>query len=200
MYNYIKEDVIAVPKESTPNNANAEMNAGVTVAVGEAVMKNMEELQKQLADGTAQIIKEVQIQGGATRVAIKNAKGEIIEAVKTSEGNLMSEIQWQNWYNRYITIDQGRKTRKAVSETAQQTQELNGYSDKINAELEQRLEVNNSHLRISNMRNTILKSDLPYEQRRELMAHLASFCDQEYYSEKDLKAEEEKIQQAINGR
>ncbi len=182
------------------DDANAEMNAGVTVAVGEAVMKNMEELQKQLADGTAQIIKEVQIQGGATRVAIKNAKGEIIEAVKTSEGNLMSEIQWQNWYNRYITIDQGRKTRKAVSETAQQTQELNGYSDKINAELEQRLEVNNSHLRISNMRNTILKSDLPYEQRRELMAHLASFCDQEYYSEKDLKAEEEKIQQAINGR
>lgn len=114
------------------DDANAEMNAGVTVTVGEAVMKNMEELQKQLADGTAQIIKEVQIQGGATRVAIKNAKGEIIEAVKTSEGNLMSEIQWQNWYNRYITMDQGRKTREAVHKEGETTrEEIQQQADRI---------------------------------------------------------------------
>ena len=96
------------------DNENAEFNAEVTVKVGEAVMDNLAELQKQIADGTAQIIKEVQIQGGATRVAIKNAKGEVIEAVRTAEGKLMDEVQWQSWYTRGVVLREGEETRREV--------------------------------------------------------------------------------------
>ena len=79
------------------DDKNAAMNAGVTVAVGEAVMNNLDELQKQIADGTAQIIKEVKIQGNATRVTVKDAEGKVIDAIKTAEGHIISETQWQNW-------------------------------------------------------------------------------------------------------
>lgn len=96
------------------DDKNAEFNAEVTVKVGEAVMDNLAELQKQIADGTAQIIKEVQIQGGATRVAIKNAKGEVIEAVRTAEGKLMDEVQWQSWYTRGVVLREGEETRREV--------------------------------------------------------------------------------------
>ena len=184
------------------DNENAAINVEVTMGAAEAVMENDDLntalLMQQIEDGTAQIIKQVKIEGGATRVAIKNAKGEIINAVRTAEGNILSEVQWQNWYNRFITIDQGNKTRKTVENTAQQTQVLNGYSDKINERLNRVISINDSHTRISNMRNKILNSNLPYEQRRELMAHLASFCTQDYFSEADLASEETKINEAIN--
>ncbi len=205
------------------DDANAAMNAGVSVAVGEAVMDKLQDLQKQLEDGTAKVIKEVQIQGGATRVSIQNAKGEVIEAVKTAEGNLMSEVQWQSWYTRDIVIDQGEKTRgevrdegaktrgavhnegekirDEVRETAQQTQELNGISDKITTSLSHTngfIHLQNSIDRVNNMRNKILQSNIPYEQKKELLTHLAAFVTQVAFSELELKAEEEKIQQAIN--
>lgn len=107
------------------DNKNAAMNSSVTIATGEAVMQNdnfnAALLQKEINNGTAQIIQEVKLQGGATRLAIKNAKGEIINAVKTAEGNIMSEVQWQGWYSREITINQGVKTREAVREEGDKT-------------------------------------------------------------------------------
>ncbi len=181
------------------DDKNAAMNAGVTVAVGEAVMNNLDELQKQIADGTAQIIKEVKIQGNATRVTVKDAEGKVIDAIKTAEGHIISETQWQNWYTRNIVIDQGVRTRETVEDTAQQTQVLNGYSDKINVELKSKVLTNEAGTRISNMRNMILQSDLPFEERKKLMAHLASFSTQNYFSERDLDAEEAIINVAING-
>ena len=181
------------------DDKNAAMNAGVTVAVGEAVMNNLDELQKQIADGTAQIIKEVKIQGNATRVTVKDAEGKVIDAIRTAEGHIMSETQWQNWYTRNIVIDQGVRTRETVEDTAQQTQVLNGYSDKINVELKSKVLTNEAGTRISNMRNMILQSDLPFEERKKLMAHLASFSTQNYFSERDLDAEEAIINVAING-
>ena len=181
------------------DDKNAAMNAGVTVAVGEAVMNNLDELQKQIADGTAQIIKEVKIQGNATRVTVKDAEGKVIDAIRTAEGHIISETQWQNWYTRNIVIDQGVRTRETVEDTAQQTQVLNGYSDKINVELKSKVLTNEAGTRISNMRNMILQSDLPFEERKKLMAHLASFSTQNYFSERDLDAEEAIINVAING-
>lgn len=181
------------------DDKNAAMNAGVTVAVGEAVMNNLDELQKQIADGTAQIIKEVKIQGNATRVTVKDAEGKVIDAIKTAEGHIISETQWQNWYTRNIVIDQGVRTRETVEDTAQQTQVLNGYSDKINVELKSKVLTNEAGTRISNMRNMILQSDLPFEERKKLMAHLASFSTQNYFSERELDAEEAIINVAING-
>lgn len=181
------------------DDKNAAMNAGVTVAVGKAVMDNLDELQKQIADGTAQIIKEVKIQGNATRVTVKDAEGKVIDAIRTAEGHIISETQWQNWYTRNIVIDQGVRTRETVEDTAQQTQVLNGYSDKINVELKSKVLTNEAGTRISNMRNMILQSDLPFEERKKLMAHLASFSTQNYFSERDLDAEEAIINVAING-
>ena len=181
------------------DDKNAAMNAGVTVAVGEAVMNNLDELQKQIADGTAQIIKEVKIQGNGTRVTVKDAEGKVIDAIRTAEGHIISETQWQNWYTRNIVIDQGVRTRETVEDTAQQTQVLNGYSDKINVELKSKVLTNEAGTRISNMRNMILQSDLPFEERKKLMAHLASFSTQNYFSERDLDAEEAIINVAING-
>lgn len=181
------------------DDKNAAMNAGVTVAVGEAVMNNLDELQKQIADGTAQIIKEVKIQGNATRVTVKDAEGKVIDAIRTAEGHIISETQWQNWYTRNIVIDQGVRTRETVEDTAQQTQVLNGYSDKINVELKSKVLTNEAGTRISNMRNMILQSDLPFEERKKLMAHLASFSTQNYFSERELDAEEAIINVAING-
>lgn len=181
------------------DDKNAAMNAGVTVAVGEAVMNNLDELQKQVADGTAQIIKEVKIQGNATRVTVKDAEGKVIDAIRTAEGHIISETQWQNWYTRNIVIDQGVRTRETVEDTAQQTQVLNGYSDKINVELKSKVLTNEAGTRISNMRNMILQSDLPFEERKKLMAHLASFSTQNYFSERELDAEEAIINVAING-
>lgn len=181
------------------DDKNAAMNAGVTVAVGKAVMDNLDELQKQIADGTAQIIKEVKIQGNATRVTVKDAEGKVIDAIRTAEGHIISETQWQNWYTRNIVIDQGVRTRETVEDTAQQTQVLNGYSDKINVELKSKVLTNEAGTRISNMRNMILQSDLPFEERKKLMAHLASFSTQNYFSERELDAEEAIINVAING-
>ena len=181
------------------DDKNAAMNAGVTVAVGKAVMDNLGELQKQIADGTAQIIKEVKIQGNATRVTVRDAQGKVIDAIKTAEGHIISETQWQNWYTRNIVIDQGVRTRETVEDTAQQTQVLNGYSDKINVELKSKVLTIGAETRISNMRNLILQSDLPFEERKKLMAHLASFSTQNYFSERDLDAEEAIINVAING-
>jgi len=109
------------------DNKNTTLLAGVTVATGEAVMENdnfnAAVLQKEIQDGTAQIIKQVKLEGGATRVAIRNAKGEIINAVKTAEGHIMSEVQWQSWYSRNITIDQGERTRDTVRDEGEATRD-----------------------------------------------------------------------------
>lgn len=149
------------------DDENAAFNAGVTVATGDAVMKNdnehFEALRNEIQNGTAQIIEQVQIEGGATRVAIRNAKGEIINAVRTAEGHIMSEVQWQSWYTREITINQGERTRQHVTEQNEQTQVLNGISEKITSELDDGY--TRAHIRTAanNMRNRVLQSNLPFE-------------------------------------
>lgn len=104
------------------DDENTAFNAGVTVATGEAVMENdnanFAALEKEIQDGTATIIKQVQIEGNAARVTIKNAKGEVINAVRTAAGKIMSEVQFQGKNLQDAVTKEGEQTRQHVSDTA----------------------------------------------------------------------------------
>ena len=202
------------------DDANAALNAQVTVAVGESLAENMQELQKQLTEGKAEIIKEVQIQGGATRVAIKNAEGEIINAVRTAEGHLMSEIQWQGFITRGVVIDQGKRTREAVydegfdtrkevqkqgeetretvDEAAKQTQTLNSLADKVGIMAFRNFHTEATMTRVTDMTTKILESNLSYKEKKALLTHLGEFAAQEIMTDSELKAEEARIQEVID--
>lgn len=144
-------------------NADAMTNKELAELIMQNDNEHFEALRNEIQNGTAQIIEQVQIEGGATRVAIRNAKGEIINAVRTAEGHIMSEVQWQSWYTREITINQGERTRQHVTEQNEQTQVLNGISEKITSELDDGY--TRAHIRTAanNMRNRVLQSNLPFE-------------------------------------
>lgn len=180
-------------------NADAMTNKELAELIMQNDNEHFEALRNEIQNGTAQIIEQVQIEGGATRVAIRNAKGEIINAVRTAEGHIMSEVQWQSWYTREITINQGERTRQHVTEQNEQTQVLNGISEKITSELDDGY--TRAHIRTAanNMRNRVLQSNLPFEQKQELLTHLASFLTQRYISGDELAAEEARINGTING-
>jgi hypothetical protein len=197
-------------------NANGQMNARVTAAVGEAVIAN---LSKAIEEGTATIVKEVKIQGGATRVAIKNAEGQIISAVRTAEGELMSEVRFQGLLDRMATGVNGFATREAIHEeaartrdtvreeaadtrqqvakNAQETQELDGFSANITRNMNASIHDDDTRARVNNMSDAILQSDLSFDEKKNLMSHLSRFSLQLYMSEAELKAEEDIINSAI---
>jgi metal-dependent amidase/aminoacylase/carboxypeptidase family protein len=100
----------------------------LTVAVGGAVIENdnlnFAQLEKDIEDGTAQIIKEVKLEGGKTRVTIRNAKGEIIGAVRTAERHIIRDVDSQGAQIRKTIEEDGNKTRVAIKQDGDDTRNV----------------------------------------------------------------------------
>lgn len=78
------------------DDKNAAMNAGVTVGVGEAVMKNDDIntalLSKQLEEGKAEILEQIKDSEGNIRQAIKTTEGRIVGVIRNAQGKIIKAI------------------------------------------------------------------------------------------------------------
>lgn len=203
------------------SNKNAAFNAEVTVATGEAVMANDDMNTAILAKQVDGVEDAVHTEGKKTRGAV-HAEGAATRNAVYQEGKMTRDVvhmegaatrntvRKEGVYTRNVVRDEAdmtrdevryenAKTRDTVELTAKQTQELDGISQKITTNFSSgQVHTQNTIDRVNNMRNQILQSNIPYEQKKELLTHLAAFSTQTVINFKELKDEEVKIKNAIN--
>ena len=208
-------------------NVRAAENMAVTVGAAEAVMENdnkntamlsdqLEDLSKQLADGTAQIINQVKTSEGHIKQTVRNAAGQICTLIKDSTGKILSGQQQivqdigdfraatKKNFNTLNKRNENRTGRIIGNQdrNATQTQELEGIGQKISTNIAGSGKAHTSTTinRVNNMRNKILQSGADYNTRKELLTHLAAFSTQMYMNDAELAAEEARIEGRLNAR
>lgn len=190
------------------DNNNALTISSITANVGAAIIENSNENTAILYQQGEEIRVDVKDESAATRRAVHAEADKTREAVY-QEGaaireNTYNESEWtrnvlinQNEATRRTVRNEGAKTRDKVSQTARQTQELDGISEKITTNMSSGEHLQSTMNRINNMRNRILQSNMPFDAKKEALTHLASFSTQTYISGRELEAEEKRIASQI---
>lgn len=179
--------------------------------------EQLTDLQKQLAEGTAQIVEEIKTGDGKIIQTIQTSTGAVCKLIKDSTGKILKgqtliredigDFRAATKRN-FKTLDKRNENRTGriignQNRTANETQELEGIGQKITTNLTSH--TNRAHYqgtidRVNNMRNKILQSQANYETKKELLTHLAAFSTQIRMSDSELTAEEARIENRLKGK
>ena len=192
------------------DDANAVMNAGVTIAAGEAIIandnKNAEEINAnvdrtrsavhQEAVKTRNVVhqehrrtrQEVQLQGAMTRNLVRQEGTRTRQTVHDEAAETRNTVR-----------EDGAKTRNTVNTRAQETQELNSSSDKVSDVLTNGHKPHTTRTvkEVGNLRDSIMQSNLPHDEKKELLNDLANFSDQHIISKRELEQKRNEIEERL---
>ncbi len=175
------------------DNANAEMNAAVTIATGEAIIEN----DNRNAD---EINANVDREGALTRKVVHQEGAYTRRTVEVQGAMTRNLVSKEAAETRDVVHQEGASTRNTVRNTAQQTQELGALSQKVSDVLTNgyKPHTNKTVKAVGAMRDDILASNLSFEEKKELLDNLANFADQVVLSDSELEEKHNEIQKRIS--
>ena len=208
------------------DDENADRNAGITVAYGEAnldkTLEQGEKTREVVQNEAAKTRKAVHNEGVSTRRTVRNegaktravvhqegqktrdvvhAEGAMTRNTVRAEGALTRNVvHVESSETRNVMREEHVKTRSNAKEAAQQTQELSGISEKITVNMSNSDWIHEQDVMdgVNNMRNKILQSDMPFEAKKEALTHLAAFSTQKVINKDELKTEQDRISEKID--
>ena len=192
------------------DNRNAAINAGITLATGEAIINNdninAEEINDNVDREGAATRKAVHSEGAATRRAVHNEGAATREAVHNEGAATRNTVRFEGFKTRNtiheeatetknVVRQQGAETRNEVRENAKETQELESLSSKISDVLTNGYQPHTTETvkTVENMRDNIMQSNLPHNKKKELLNDLANFSDQIVLSDRELERKRKEI-------
>jgi len=207
----------AVGAVNQNTDEKAAMNAGVTVATGEAIV---EAVNKNTDEKAADINANVDREGAATRKAVHgegaatrravHAEGAATREAVAIEGSMTRDavhfegvrtrnevreqgaetrntVRKESTKTRNLVREEGAQTRETNRQTAQETQELESLSNKISDVLTNHdLHTNKTIRDVEGIRDQILNSSIPHEEKKELLNNLARWADQYVLSDLEI--------------
>ena len=194
------------------NNRNAAMNAGVTVATGEAIMANDNQNAQNITNKVAQenaLTRDVVInENAATRRTVRNEGQKTREAVHTEsaitrntvraeEAKTRNVVRQEAADTRNVVRKEGTKTRDVVRQAGQETQEINELSNEVSDVLNTEYHTGATKKQVGDMRDKIVSSNLPHESKKEMLKDLADFSDQVVISDKEITNEQKDVDMRI---
>lgn len=168
--------------------------------------EQLTDLQKQLAEGTAQIVKEVKGAKGEIIQTIRTSTGAICKLVKDSTGQILNGQKLIR--NDIAEAEKNNETRAgrilgSQNRTTTEVEILAGINHKISTSLTNGADRAHSQKtidRVNNMRNKILQSNADFNTKKELLTHLAAFSTQMRMSDDELTAEEARIENRLKSK
>lgn len=197
------------------------------IAVGQEVVDILEEdlgrvaqyLDQQIQSGTATVIKQVRSSAGAIIQQIRTSEGNIIEVtrqegrmtratvVSYGQANLNATSFWGNLNfsatrkygeaNLAETRRQGRMTRNHVTQTAAETEAVNGEVARITSGLDNHTHIGPTRNRVQTVMAKITNSTLPSATKVELLHRLGNLANDVNIYPDEINTIEQRVDEAI---
>ncbi len=174
------------------DNANAAMNAELTVAAADAIVendnKNAEKINRNIDQEGASTRAAVSEEGVKTRNAV-HAEGAITrDTVRGEHARTRNLVREEAVDNRNAIREEGADTRNTTKETAKQTQEIQSLSEKISDILNNgsQLHTTETMKKVGELRDKIIAADVFHETKVELLNKLADFANQGIITSKEV--------------
>ncbi len=196
------------------DNRNAAMNAGFTLATGEAIIdndnKNAEEINANVDREGAATRKAVHNEGAATRNVVRQEGTRTRQEVQLQGAMTRNLVRQESTRTRQTIHDESTETRNLVREEeastrntvnnrAQETQELESLSSKVSDVLTNGHQPHTTETvkEVGSMRDEIMQSNLPHDEKKELLNDLANFSDQTILNKRELKQKRQEIEERL---
>lgn len=166
---------------NTNTDANASMNAGVTIAGVGAINANLDEQ-------TENINETIKKEGAATRHTVRQEGIETRRTVENESDAIKTTVEVEHEF-----------TREEIAQKAKETQEIESLSNKISDSLTQnnRVHTGKTIRTVEAMRDRIISSRLPHNDKKALLNDLAAWSDQAVLSNAELRQKQHEILKRI---
>lgn len=171
----------AVNAVNENSDANAAMNAGVTVAAAGAINANLDEHVENINEN-------IDKEGAATRHTVRQEGIETRRTVENESDAIKTIVEVEHEF-----------TREEIAQKAKETQEIESLSNKISDSLTHNnvLHTGNTIRTVEGMRDRIISSNLSHNEKKELLNDLASWSDQAVLSDLELAKKQFEITKRI---